>query len=575
MKIGMKKIIYGCGLSILMAMGGCQTIEKFDTRISEIQGEGFTSPLENQWVTTQGQITKDFRGEEQLNGFFIQDAKGDANPRTSDGIFVRSNASIRVGETLILKAKVIEYKGETQLDSVEIISQTHSGNPLEPMRITFPMGKMQKESLEGMLVNSQQQWTITDHYNLDKYGQFTASVNGRTMSPTELVPPGKEAIALAEKNNNASLLFDDGSSKKPNPIPHLNKEKTLRNGSTFEQVTGIFHESFFKYCIETNEAIAINYEKRQATAPTLDGANIKIASFNVLNYFNGDGKNDGFPTSRGAKTYKEFERQRRKIILAIAAMDAGIVGLMEMENDGNGKHSAIQDLVNGLNTYLGKEKYQFIPYPTGKNGNTGSDVITTAFIYDKTKVSPSGKAYAYNDGIFNRPPIAQEFKSKADGKKLIVVVNHFKSKGCRNAKNTANEDQGDGQGCYNSKRIAQAEALLSFTKTLKTTYKNDRMILIGDFNAYSMEDPIQKIINGGFQQLTSGTYSYVYKGMFGSLDHAFVSPALQADVLKAVKWHINADEPRSLGYQEKNPKSLYQANAFRSSDHDPVLIGIK
>ena len=571
----MKNIISGCAIGIFLALVGCQQVEKATTRISAIQGSGFKSPLENQWITTEGQITKDFRGDHFLNGFFIQDTKGDDNPKTSEGIFVRSNASIRVGETLVLKAKVIEHKGETQLDSVQIISQTHSIKSIKALPIKLPISKIQKESLEGMLVSSNQHWTVTDQYNLGKYGQFSASVNGRTMSATEVVAPGDAAIELNKENNNASLIFDDGAAQKPSTLPQLGSEKTLRNGSTFNTFTGILHENYFKYCIQSKEAIEITHTKRPEKPTEINGASLKVASFNVLNYFNGNGKNEEFPTPRGAKTPEEFKKQREKIIHAIVAMDAGVVGLMEMENDGNGKYSAIQDLVSGLNKHIGTEQYQYIPYPTGSKGNTGTDAITTAFIYDKTKVKPSGKAYAQNDAIFSRPPIAQEFINKQDGKAVVVVVNHFKSKGCRNSKGTENEDQDDGQGCYNAKRLAQAEALLTFTSTLKTNYKNDRIILIGDFNAYTMEDPIQKIIAGGFQQLTKGSYSYVYKGMFGSLDHAFASSAIEKDIIKAVKWHINADEPHILDYKSANPEGLYTKNSFRSSDHDPVIIGIR
>ena len=67
----------------------------------------------------------------------------------------------------------------------------------------------------------------------------------------------------------------------------------------------------------------------------------------MLNYFNGDGVGGGFPTSRGADTPSEFTRQRDKTIAAIVAIDADVVGLMEIENDyDDGSLSAIADLVD-------------------------------------------------------------------------------------------------------------------------------------------------------------------------------------------------------------------------------------
>ena len=71
-------------------------------------------------------------------------------------------------------------------------------------------------------------------------------------------------------------------------------------------------------------------------------------------------------------------------------------------------------------------------------------------------------------------------------------------------------------------------------------------------------------------------YSFIYFGQSGSLDHAMATDSLANDVTGIATWHINADEPRFLDYnQEHNPKPLFKANPFRSSDHDPVLIGIR
>ena len=50
---------------------------------------------------------------------------------------------------------------------------------------------------------------------------------------------------------------------------------------------------------------------------------------------------------------------------------------------------------------------------------------------------------------------------------------------------------------------------------------------------------------------------------------------MAADVTGVATRHINADEPRALDYnQEYNPEPLYKPDPFRSSDHDPMLIGI-
>ena len=70
--------------------------------------------------------------------------------------------------------------------------------------------------------------------------------------------------------------------------------------------------------------------------------------------------------------------------------------------------------------------------------------------------------------------------------------------------------------------------------------------------------------------------SYVYRGRAGCLDHAFATPPLANSVIGAAVWHINSDEPRCLDYNlEYNPEAFYRPDPFRSSDHDPVLIGIR
>ena len=115
-----------------------------------------------------------------------------------------------------------------------------------------------------------------------------------------------------------------------------------------------------------------------------------------------------------------------------------------------------------------------------------------------------------------------------------------------------------------------------------------RVLVLGDLNAYQEEDPIDVLRAGGLVDLhtiqstesSAGErlphYSYVYRGQAGSLDHAFGTRSLAKDVTATKTWHINADEPHWLDYnEENNPKSLFKMDPFRSSDHDPVLIGIR
>ena len=129
-------------------------------------------------------------------------------------------------------------------------------------------------------------------------------------------------------------------------------------------------------------------------------------------------------------------------------------------------------------------------------------------------------------------------------------------------------------------------AICKYIDGLKQGAGEPRVLVIGDLNAYQQEDPIDAMRAKGLVDLhekfaeqtagTAGQYSFNFRGQSGSLDHAMATDAMAADVTGIATWHINADEPRSLDYnQEFNPKSLFKADPFRSSDHDPVLIGIR
>jgi Ca2+-binding RTX toxin-like protein len=175
------------------------------------------------------------------------------------------------------------------------------------------------------------------------------------------------------------------------------------------------------------------------------------------------------------------------------------------------------------------------------------------------------------------------------------VVNHFKSKGSCPASGDAdfagNNDSGDGQGCWNARRVDQATQLRGFINTLQTSRADADVLIIGDLNAYGKEDPILTLSANGFSEdqidRFSGTsdYSYVFDGESGYLDHALATASLASQVTGTVHWHINADEPSVIDYNTefKAPvmcgalvcsPDFYTASPYRSSDHDPVVVGL-
>jgi Ca2+-binding RTX toxin-like protein len=121
---------------------------------------------------------------------------------------------------------------------------------------------------------------------------------------------------------------------------------------------------------------------------------------------------------------------------------------------------------------------------------------------------------------------------------------------------------------------------------MQTASGDSDVMVLGDLNAYSEEDPIDLLRAGGLTKLTTPTESYVFQGQTGSLDYALVTSSLLDQVTGAAKWNINADEPITLDYnddiltageasaEDRNDTSLYAPTPFRSSDHDPVLVGL-
>ncbi|MGO2432200.1 MAG: endonuclease/exonuclease/phosphatase family protein, partial [Glutamicibacter arilaitensis] len=163
--------------------------------------------------------------------------------------------------------------------------------------------------------------------------------------------------------------------------------------------------------------------------------------------------------------------------------------------------------------------------------------------------------------------------------RFLVVVNHFKSKGSNPDDGSGNADTGDGQGAWNEDRVSQAEALVGFADELKELRNTDKVLLAGDFNSYSAEDPMQVLLEAGYADLgaAADSQSYLYDGLVGSLDHIFASEELAGKVTGQDIWNINAVQ--SVGYEysrfNNNITNLFTADQYRSSDHDPVLVGLQ
>lgn len=574
--------------------------------IPAIQGSAARSPMDGSTITTRGIVT-----HRVSNGFYLQDPDGDGDPATSDGIFVFTSSAptVVVGDQVTVSAKVLEYSVAasaaslanplTELTNVSAISVISSGNAL-PLPVEVSLATVASttdmERYEGMLVRITDTLTVNQTNFVGSWGQLTVSAGGRTLTPTNVLRPGPAALALQAANLARSIVLDDSSATKfPNPTPYLWQDGTVRAGDTVSGVTGVvdFGPSTdaatgpLAYRIHPTAAPAFARPSARPVVPPLVGGNVRVASANVLNFFttftDGSAVPGGGSTCtggcRGADNLHEFNRQRTKILAALAGLNADVVGLMEIQNNGN---FAVQHLVAGLNALLGPNTYAAVPLPTvvsAGGAGTGTDAIRVAMIYQPGRVSLAGPALADTQAVQSRPPLAQGFLLP-NGEKFAVIVNHFKSKG--SCGSGANGDTGDLQGCWNLLRQQQAQRLLDWLPSVTATAATDRILLIGDFNAYAQEDPIDLLKRGGLVDLVSrfdpADHSYIFDAAAGRLDHGLGTAAIAAQVTGAGSWHINADEPEWTDYNTEDKavgNDWYQPTAFRASDHDPLLIGLQ
>ncbi|CAN7274471.1 ExeM/NucH family extracellular endonuclease [Pseudoxanthomonas sp. LjRoot168] len=539
--------------------------------IGDVQGDGARSPLDGQTVAVEGVVTAAFAN---LGGVFVQDA-GDGKATTSDALFVAFEDGtpaplLTAGDRIRVRGIVGERKagGDDTLTVLHApVIQSRGTGRIAPTVLTAQPADW--ERYEGMLVRIDAPLTLSGTDALGRFGELTTSFDGRLWQPSEVAVPGSaDAKRLAADNARRTLVLDDGSTQRdPATVWYVKKNQPLRTGTVLTGAQGIVDARHGGWRLQLTVAPTIAAPERPA-APQVAG-NVRIAAFNLENLFNGDGKGGGFPTERGAKTAAQYQAQVQKLVGTIRGLDPDIAALMELENDGYGADSSLAQLVAALNADGGT--WRFIDAKQGP----GPDTIRVGIIYRSDKVTPTGKPATLQAGPFgerSRSPLAQAFV-RGTGKPFVVVANHLKSKGCSEATGL-DADQKEGAGCWNALRLDSAQRLDAWLKTDPTRTRSDRVVMLGDFNAYAMEAPVRWLrddagwVDAFKQAGIEQPYSYVYSGLSGRLDHALLSPSLAKQLRGAAEWHINADEQDAQGYADGDPTVPY-----RSSDHDPLLLG--
>jgi predicted extracellular nuclease len=591
--------------------------------IHDVQGDGATTPLAGDTVTIQGIVTSLFESNDALDGFFVQeeDDQVDADPNTSEALFVFCRfgdgcpGALAVGDLVTVTGEATEFQNMTQIDtgSGSIVIDS-SGNPLPtPVAIDLPASGSTEaeetfESIEGMITTVNGKLVVSEYFELGRYGQIVLTADERPEQFTDANPPSVDGYAafladLATRqiilDDNNSNQWDARSGNEPfaPQIGGLSLTNKFRGGDSITDLTGVIHWNANAWRVrQTDSPYSFTSENPGTATPDDVGGSLTVATFNVLNYFftlDNPGNTCG-PSNlgcRGANSVEERTRQRDKIVAAMAAIDADVLGLIEIEND---EGPATADLVAGLNNVVGAGTYDYID-----TGSIGTDAIKQALIFKPATVTPIGDFKILDSSVDsrfnddkNRPALIQTFEENATLGTVTVAVNHLKSKGS-DCDELDDPDLFDGQARCNLTRTSAAEALADYLAGDPTETGSTNNLIIGDLNAYAMEDPITALEAKGYTDMLelfqgSGAYTYLFDGQTGYLDYAMADANLVPQITGVTSWHINADEVPLFDYNDAvldpgesdffEPKSsalpIYAPDPFRASDHDPVIVGL-
>ncbi|MEH0086178.1 ExeM/NucH family extracellular endonuclease [Vibrio antiquarius] len=625
------------------------------TTIQEIQGEGASSPFIDgyPYITTEdhfvtGVVTAVTTG--LTKGFYLQALENDGNDKTSEGLFIHTDVAdteLKAGDVVCVKGKVQEYYSNTQLSSdANSYVKTGTSNASLVTPLTIKEGETLRDALErheGMQVelSSASELFVTRNFSYDydsRRNNMMLSHEAPLFKPTQLHAAESDAAVALAKENAANRIYLESDSKAPNgQIPYFptfaqdldqngSSEQHIRLGSRVEGLQGVVAYSYNEYrLIATNEVDSSNFvtsgddfDVARKAVPAIADSDLRVASFNVLNYFTSvadSGHDNPTGQNRGATNLDEFLIQQAKIVSAMNKMDADIIGLMEVENNGFGDGSAIQNLVDALNAEIDdvEDHYTYVEIEEQDKYQEeyfGSDAIMVAILYRANAVTPKEAAKvivtpeqhiaentitrkegtesnpAYDK--YQRHSLLQTFTVKETGEDLSVVVNHFKSKGSECIEEwiagVEDSEPADLQGNCNNFRVSAAKVVGEALKDI-----DGDVLVMGDLNAYGKEDPLLTLtdyskekygrdiytaayttIGGGELQVEktkiekgyglhnlntllhgADTFSYTYSGELGNLDHALASSSLAQKVVAIEDWHINSLESNLFEYSSK------------------------
>ncbi len=558
------------------------------TPIHIIQGNGPSSPLAGaKAVVVEGTVTADFQGDQALGGFFVQEeeTEQDGKAETSEGLFIYDGGlgnDIHSGEIVRIQGNVIELDGMTSLADLTALESCGPGLAVDPVSVTLPIPDLaQWESVEGMLVSLSQALVVTGHANLGREGVVDLAVNGRLFYPTETAEPGESARQAASLNDRSRIKLDDGSRQSfPTSLPpYLAADNTLRIGDKLTGISGVLAESPSGYRVHPVQPVNFVRANQRKPLPLAVSGSLRTAVFDTGGYFNGDGHGNGFPGLQGAASAEEFARQQAKIINALLGLHADIIGLLSLENDGYEPDSALPELVRGLNAAApAGTSFDFVD---PLRAELGSSDTAVGLILRRETVRTRGPCTTTEEPPFDSAhvlPLMQTVTDIRSDESFTLALTHLHDRDECPPAGDPDSNHNDGQACWNHQRTLALSTLAGVLQTDPSGSEDRDILILGNLNSSTREDPLAVLATSGYINLSSRYidqgYTSAANGESGTLIHAFATPEMASQIKTAVQWHINADEPSVLDYKTSNPAPLFSHNAYRSAEHDILVVDI-
>ncbi|MTH53009.1 endonuclease [Bacillus mangrovi] len=563
------------------------TIQKEAVRIHDIQGETHTSPYEGKNVgDVEGIVTY----APDSSNFYMQDPKPDQNEKTAEGILVyKKGHGLKPGDKVKVSGQVKEWvlegysdKLSTDLPVTEINASSIAKEAGQsPLPDAIVIGK---DRIPPNTIIDNDQFSLFDPMEdgIDFYesleGMRVAVENPKIVAPQNygelVVIPGSfdtntvsGGVRAMENDFNPERLHID-----------INDESFIaKAGDSFKgTINGVMSYGFgnYKMLSSKNELpeFVPGATEREVTSIKAKKDELTIASYNVENF---SAKDSEEKTGNLAKAIVQNLKQ------------PDIIGLTEMQdNDGpadtgtTAADESYKKLIAEIKAQGGPEySYTDIAPEDKKDGGQPGGNIRVGFLYnkDRVKLAPGTKgtateAVGYEKGKLtanpgridpenpafesSRKPLAAQFKFQ--GENVIVVANHFNSKGGDQplfGKNQPPVLKSEEQ------RHKIAEIVNSFVKDIHKKDKNASVFVLGDFNDFEFSKTFDILKGNELKNMvdkipSKERYSYIYQGNSQVLDHILVSKHLAATT-KADIVHIN---------------SAFMEEHGRASDHDPLLI---